>query len=279
MEKVMSNQTPPKSIIEVDKAASSAEEMTKRLLEQFQNLGDIVNTDSTAYTEIQQRLPKHLQTDSKNPSVKADVLSIANFEEEFARIEQEDIKKKNRCSVSEYVNQWLLLHCHFEHSGFTEIGEFRAERAKVSAMYFDRFSSQHAITIFADHNPNEVIAVLPRQYNSAQLIRGNLVNAIDQFISYADHDRPDVNIAANHALLSATAQANSIEVNQHQLMQAHTADAIIKVLTYFNPAHPLIKKMAGNQLVSTEEKTEQVVEEKKKDDNIVDDLNLEDFGI
>lgn len=276
----MSNPSPPKALVDIDHSETTADEMTARLLEQFKNLGSAVEQDSNNYINRVNALPAHLQTDSENPSVMADVLHIASFEDEFDRISREDIAKRNRCSVSEYIDQWLLLHCHFEHSGYTELNEFKRERARRSLLYFDRFSTQHPIVIFADHNPTEVVAVLPRQYNPSKLIQGNYANAIDQFISYGEHDRPDVKHSANTALLSATVRVNSLEVSQKQLMQAKTVDEIVKVLRYFNPEHPLVKKMDTQKQIVTNEQEQKTKETQTlKDSNIVDDLDLSDMGI
>jgi hypothetical protein len=248
----------------------------------FEAMKQLVEPELQNFVKGTSRLPKHLQLKggtNQNPSNVSDVLAIATIEEEFEQINNEIIKTKNRCSVSEYANKWAFLHLLFEHSGCKTKHEFKQRRAQLSSEYLNRFSTQHPIVIFEDRNPNHVIAIMPPMYRQVQPLRGGANGAIDSFISYGVCDRPDVEQAANFNLVRAGVEAQQTTKEALKMMQAQTNDAIIKVLQCFEPNHPLLQKMqTAKQTQPAATPTTTGATPVVADKNTITDLDPDDFG-
>jgi len=247
----------------------------------FEAMKQLVEPELQNFVKGTTRLPKHLQLkggQNQNPSNVSDVLAIATIEEEFEQLNNEIIKQKNRCSVSEYAGKWSFLHLLFEHSGCKTKHEFRQRRAQLSLEYSNRFSTQHPIVIFEDRNPNHVVAIMPPMYRQVQPLRGGATGAIDSFISYGVCDRPDVEQAANFNLVQAGVDAQRISKEALQMMQAQTNDAVIKVLQCFEPNHPLLQKLQQSPQNPTTQPVDTKVTSAPVADGTITNVDDDAFG-
>lgn len=248
----------------------------------FEAMRKLVEPELQNFVQNTTKLPKHLQLrgdNNQNPSHVSDVLAIATIEEEFDQLNQEIIKQKNRCSVSEYAGKWSFLHLLFEHSGCKTKHEFKQRRAQLSSEYVNRFSTQHPIIIFDDRNPNKVVAIIPPMYRPVQTLRGGANSTIDSFITYGACDRPDVERAANFNLVKAGVEAQRTTKEALSMMQAQTNDAVIRVLQCFNPNHPLLQKLKTVQTAAPQEASMETTVENNSNPNEITDGNLDDFGL
>jgi len=266
------------------KDQADADAMTQVLLDQFRKAQSDNKGQVDDFTNDLSRLPDHLKladAQKGNASVMADVFTIASLEDEFDLLNTELIGKKNRCSASEYYDKWLFLHLLFEHSGCATQSEYREKRGQLSNEYMQRFSCQHDITVYDDYNPNNIVAVIPAMYRPMQTIKGSATDSVNAFINFGAIDRPDIQNAVNHRFAQAAIDAQKVHKQELELHQAKTYQAMIKVLEYFNPEHPLVKKhhAAISNTPTIDEKITQAPETPEQKKEAGDEFDLEDFGL
>ena len=254
------------------------EEEQASALARFERLKQANAPQLQNYADENVELPPHLQVNTEDPSLRADLLSIARIEEE-ARQHQQEVLRNNRCSASEYVNKWSFLHVVFENSGCKDIHEFNKRRADLSTEYFQRFSPYHPIAIHDDHDPSNILVVIPEAMHTLNTIRGEAASAIDAFQAYGDHDRIDIRTNAHYGILQATADAQKVHVDDLQKKHVAVNEATIRVLRLFQPDHPLLKQLDGQEAeLAEKDKAEKTKPAVPLDPStvMVDDVNFDD---
>lgn len=224
-------------------------------------------------------------------SVREDMAMMDMIERGLQELE-ETIHKKNRCSISEYSNKFILLHQFFETSGYTDKKEFLKAREVISKEFMERFSLTHPIELYEDSNPNVTIVAIPPYQKELNLINSNDNWAVDQFIKFGTFDRPDIAQGAQSNLVLAAVKANRVTVDERIAEHAKMTADIIKVLKVFAPNHPLLQKV--NAIDNKDEKasdTKEEIQETVKKEEIkhgvvkgedgtteIGDLSADDFG-
>ena len=221
---------------EVANAQNSSLNLFKKMSAE---LGD-VKENYQVYLE--RMTPEEKEKLKGNEALTGDYIFFKQLGETWHREFEEGIKKRNRCSMTEYLTKWIFLHQTFESSGYTDQEEFYAERARVSEEYRERFSPQHPVTIFDDNDPNKVLTVIPAIYRPLKCINNNDANVIDAFTKYATIDRSDIVKAVHTNMMQAVIDAQKVDAKELEQQQADNMAESIKVLELFNPEHPLVKR-------------------------------------
>lgn len=229
-----------------DKENVIQNEEKARMLKQFEKLRLDNNEAIQSYMEDVGDKAYTKKLNIKNPqyeaSIREDLAMFNQIEKGLQELELY-IKKRNRCSLSEYAHKFILLHQLFEHSGYADQNEFNHARKVISEEYYSRFSLTHPIEIYDDKDPSRVIVTIPPHQKELNIIKSEDCWAVDHFQKYAVHDRPDVALNVQQNLTQVVVNANRVHVDDRILEHAEMTDEIIKVLQVFSPNHPLLKKV------------------------------------
>lgn len=208
-----------------------------------------------------------------------DARMVNRIDEDFKRLNAYIVKKKNTCTFSEYKNNWFPMH-ELICSEMPDYEEKLRERRDLTIRYMDRFLTGYPIRIVSDHDPNEVLAVMPPMYMPINTVQGNASQIFDLYTNYAIKDIDHLTSQSGKLMSTIMYATQGKTPEQISDMRRITFEANLRVLKLFNPDHPLIKKIEELEKKKKElkdTKTDNIKNNESKEENVLDDDSNFDF--